>query len=111
MTSILKAVQELQPTIRSAVTTMQAERRLTSAVVEGMRAAGVFGMALPRSLGGPGLSPLEQFEVIEALTYADGSVGWCAMIGCDSGYLPGFLDDTTLGARPDSLGGRAIWAR
>ncbi len=33
-------------------------------------------MALPRSLGGPELSPLEQFGVIEALTYADGSVGW-----------------------------------
>jgi alkylation response protein AidB-like acyl-CoA dehydrogenase len=96
MTSILESVTELRPTIRSAVPEMQAQRRLTTTVVDGMRAAGVFGMALPASLGGPELSPLEQFEVIEALTHADGSVGWCAMIGCDSGYLPGFLDDDTV---------------
>ena len=97
MTTMLESVRELQPTIRSEVREMQAGRRLTATVVDGMRASGVFGMALPRSLGGPELSPLEQFGVIEALTYADGSVGWCAMIGCDSGYLPGFLDDDTVG--------------
>lgn len=96
MTPMLEAVQALQVSIREAVPTMQAERQLTSTVVDGMRAAGVFGMALPRSLGGPGLSPFEQFEVIEALTYADGSVGWCAMIGADPGYLPGFHDDATV---------------
>jgi hypothetical protein len=29
--------------------------------------------------------------VIEALAMADRSVGWCAMIGCDSGYITAFL--------------------
>ena len=96
MSTMLESVRELQPTIRSEVPAMQAERRLTATVVDGMRASGVFAMALPRSLGGPELSPLEQFGVIEALSYADASVGWCAMIGCDSGYLPGFLDDDTV---------------
>ena len=96
MTSILQSAQNLQPSIRAEVSTMQAERRLTESVVSGMRQAGIFDMALPRSLGGPGLTPLEQFEVLESLTYADASVGWCAMIGADSGYLPGFLDDATL---------------
>jgi hypothetical protein len=63
----------------------------------------VFGMALPVSLGASGLSPFEEFEefeefeVIEGLTYADGSVGCCAMIGCDSGYFPDCLDDETVG--------------
>jgi alkylation response protein AidB-like acyl-CoA dehydrogenase len=41
----------------------------------------VFGMAMPRAWGGPELDPLTQFRVIEALAMADGSVGWCAMIG------------------------------
>ena len=76
MTTMLESVRELQPTIRSEVREMQAGRRLTATVVDGMHASGVFGMALPRSLGGPELSPLEQFGVIEALTYADGSAGW-----------------------------------
>jgi alkylation response protein AidB-like acyl-CoA dehydrogenase len=47
---------------------------------------------LPRAWGGPELDPLTQIRVIEALAVADGSVGWCAMIGCDSGYITAFLD-------------------
>ena len=97
MPTMLESVWGLQPMIRSEVPEMLAKRRLTATVVEAMRGADVFGMALPVSLGASGLSPLEQFEVIEPLTYADGSVGWCAMIGCDSGYFPGCLDDETVG--------------
>ena len=57
-----------------------------------MKDAGVFGMAMPRVWGGPELDLLTQFRVIEALAVADGSVGWCAMIGCDGGYTTAFLD-------------------
>ena len=57
-----------------------------------MKEAGVFGMAMPRAWGGPELNPLTEIRVIEALPVADGSVGWCAMIGCDSGYITAFLD-------------------
>jgi indole-3-acetate monooxygenase len=31
--------------------------------------------------------------VIEAMAMAEGSAGWCAMIGCDSGYITAFLDE------------------
>jgi alkylation response protein AidB-like acyl-CoA dehydrogenase len=35
---------------------------------------------------------------------ADGSVGWCAMIGCDSGYITAFLDqDVARAMYPDLL--------
>ena len=95
MTAVLDAARALHERVRAEVPTMQAERRLTAPVVEGMRLAGVFDMALPASLGGPGLTPLEQFKVLETLTIGDASVGWCGMIGADSGYLPGFLDDET----------------
>src|SRR4029077_2619716 len=54
--------------------------------------AGVFGMAMPQAWGGPELDPLTQFRVIEALAMEDGSVGWCAMINCDGGYVSAFLD-------------------
>ena len=52
----------------------------------------MFGMPMPRAWGGPELDPLTQFRVIEALAMVDGSVGWCAMIGCDGGYITAFLD-------------------
>jgi alkylation response protein AidB-like acyl-CoA dehydrogenase len=67
-------------------------RRLTGPVVEAMRDAGVFRMAMSRELGGPELSPLEQIEVLEELSAADGSAGWCGMINSDGGYVTGYLD-------------------
>jgi alkylation response protein AidB-like acyl-CoA dehydrogenase len=57
-----------------------------------MKEAGIFGMVMPRAWGGPELDPMTQFRVIEALAIEDGSVGWCAMIGCDPGYISAFLD-------------------
>jgi alkylation response protein AidB-like acyl-CoA dehydrogenase len=42
--------------------------------------------------GGAELDPLSQLRIIEALSAADASVGWCVMIGSDSGYFSGFLD-------------------
>jgi alkylation response protein AidB-like acyl-CoA dehydrogenase len=67
-------------------------RRIPQPIVEAMKSAGVFGMAMPLAWGGPELDPLTQFRVIEALAMADGSVGWCAMINCDGGYVTAFLD-------------------
>src|SRR5712692_1150667 len=39
------------------------------------------------------LDPLTQIRVIEAMAMAEGSAGWCTMIGCDSGYITAFLDE------------------
>jgi hypothetical protein len=33
-------------------------------------------------------------RVLEELSYADASVGWCATIGCDTGYFSAYLDQT-----------------
>jgi alkylation response protein AidB-like acyl-CoA dehydrogenase len=67
-------------------------RRLPQSIVDAMKDAGVFGMAMPVAWGGPELDPLTQFRVIEALAMANGSVGWCAMINCDGGYVTALLD-------------------
>src|ERR1700684_726175 len=62
-------------------------RRIPQPIVEAMKSAGVFGMAMPLAWGGPELDPLTQFRVIEALALAVGSVGWCAMIGWAGAYV------------------------
>jgi carotenoid cleavage dioxygenase-like enzyme len=90
---ILQAALALQPQIRAAARDIEDMRRLPPSLVEALKNAGIFGMAMPTSWGGPQLDPLTQFRVIEALAMADGSVGWCAMINCDGGYLSAFLDD------------------
>jgi alkylation response protein AidB-like acyl-CoA dehydrogenase len=93
-TQTLDAVRELAPKIRAASDEIEKGRRLPLRIVEQMQRAGVFRMAMPRAWGGPELNLLSQLRVIEALSIADASAGWCAMIGADGGYLSAFIDQT-----------------
>jgi Acyl-CoA dehydrogenase, N-terminal domain len=90
---ILHAAVALATQIREASDEIEQGRRIVPRIAAAMKEAGVFGMPMPRVWGGPELDPLSQFRVIEALAMADASVGWCAMIGCDGGYMTAFLDD------------------
>ncbi|HUC17224.1 MAG TPA: acyl-CoA dehydrogenase family protein [Acetobacteraceae bacterium] len=90
---VLHAAIAMAPEIRAASEEIERGRRLPNSIVKPMRDAGIFGMAMPRSWGGPELDPLTQFRVIETLGMADGSVGWCAMINSDGGYVTAFLED------------------
>jgi indole-3-acetate monooxygenase len=89
---VRKAAAVLGPDIRAAADEIERGRRLPAAIVESMKRAGIFGMAMPRAWGGSELDPVEQLQVIETLSYFDGSVGWCAMIGVDGGYYSSYLD-------------------
>jgi indole-3-acetate monooxygenase len=91
--SVLRAAIELEPKIRAAGDEMERIRRMSPEIAQAMKESGIFGMVLPRSWGAPELDPLMQLRVIEALAMAEGSAGWCAMIGCDSGYITAFLDE------------------
>jgi indole-3-acetate monooxygenase len=88
----LAAARRLAPQIRAAANAIEQGRRLTPAIVQAMKEAGIFRMAHPRAWGGPELSLPDQVRVIEELARADGSVGWCAMINIDGGYLGAFID-------------------
>jgi indole-3-acetate monooxygenase len=90
---VLHAAIGLVEEIRAASAEIETGRRLPHAIAAAMQRAGIFGMAMPRAWGGPELDPPTQFRVVEALAMADGSVGWCAMINCDGGYVTAFLDD------------------
>ena len=68
-------------------------RRLPAEIAARLRDAGMFRLMMPRDWGGPELSPTEQVEVIEELAKANASAAWCVMIGCDSGFFAGYLDD------------------
>jgi alkylation response protein AidB-like acyl-CoA dehydrogenase len=89
---ILHAVIALGPKILASGEEIEKERRIPASIVHALKDAGVFGMAMPRAWGGSELDPLTQFRVLEALAMADGSVGWCAMINCDGGYITAFLN-------------------
>src|SRR6516165_8903657 len=90
---VLRSAVELGPKIQAASDEMERIRRIPPEVVQAMRDVGIFSMALPRSWGAEELDPMTQLRVIEALAVVEGSVGWCAMIGCDGGYITAFLDE------------------
>src|SRR5215813_8354117 len=101
---VLHAAIALAEQIRAASDEIERGRRIPPSIAQAIKDAGVFGMAMPRVWSGPELDPLMQFRVIEALAMADGSVGWCAMIGCDGGYVTAFLDqDVARAMYPDVL--------
>ena len=90
---IVERARELAPAIRDASNEIEKNGRLTNEIVEALKDADVFAMAFPESMGGPEADPMTQLEAIEALSIADGSVGWVAMIGSDGGYYAAHLDE------------------
>jgi alkylation response protein AidB-like acyl-CoA dehydrogenase len=88
----LLAAQDLAPLISEARDEIERTRLLPLALISAMEEAHIFRMWLPRRFGGPELSIAEFVRVVEALSYMDGSVGWCAGLGAAysrfAAYLP-----------------------
>ncbi len=89
---IMHAVAELVPTIKAYADEAERSRRIPEQILAALRNVGVFAMAMPRAWGGLELDPITQVRVLETLGAAHGSTGWCAMVGCDGGYMSAFLD-------------------
>ena len=75
------AVRSLAALIRAECTDMDATRTVPTPVVGALRDAGVFRLLAPVEIGGSEIDPVTFLDVVEAASYADGSVGWCVMIG------------------------------
>jgi alkylation response protein AidB-like acyl-CoA dehydrogenase len=74
------AAMRLAPAVRAARDAAEQMRQTPPALAAEITQAGIYQMYLPRSMGGPETPPLTAFRVVEELSKADGSVGWCAMI-------------------------------
>ena len=90
---IARRVEALLPEIETRADEIAATRRLPRDLVDSLKATGVFRMSMPEAWGGPAVPLPEQVRIVESLAYADPSVGWCVMIGSDSGFYSAFLDD------------------
>jgi indole-3-acetate monooxygenase len=73
---VVQAAAALQPVLRDYHEETEREQRIPKPLVEQLRAAGVYRMVIPRSLGGLQLDPLTYLRVVELLSEASGSVGW-----------------------------------
>src|SRR5947207_13846269 len=93
---ILAAVRAIAPDLRARSAEIERRRRLPADVVELVRGTGVFRMGFTEEFGGPALTSAEQTRVLEELSYGDTSVGWCAMVGLDSGLFATYLPEATV---------------
>jgi alkylation response protein AidB-like acyl-CoA dehydrogenase len=73
---LLDAVQRIAPVIKQHADEAERVGRLSPATVEAMRAARLFRMFNPKTLGGLEVSPLTCARVIEAVAALDSAAGW-----------------------------------
>ena len=74
--SLLNIVRKLVPQIRSCADEIEATRELPRPLFEALADAGLFHLALPRTLGCPELDLPTYIQVIEELGKADASTAW-----------------------------------
>jgi indole-3-acetate monooxygenase len=91
---LVRAARNLAPGILATRDEIESERRLPDSLIEKMRGQGFFELWLPEAFGGPALHPVDFVAVVEELSAADGSAGWCAMIGASISVLAGSLNET-----------------
>jgi alkylation response protein AidB-like acyl-CoA dehydrogenase len=80
-TSPLEAAQKLASLIRSSADETDAARELPRPLFEALADAGLFHLAVPRSIGGGEIDLPSYVEVIEEIGKADASTGWAVNQG------------------------------
>ncbi|MEZ5817039.1 MAG: acyl-CoA dehydrogenase family protein [Hyphomicrobiaceae bacterium] len=87
----LEALRALAPLVAKHRSAFDRDRRLPDVVFNAVADAGLFRLWLPRSLGGPEMSPLGFMQVVEAASALDGSVGWLVGNGGGMSRVGGYL--------------------
>ena len=99
-TAPLTAARQVAPLLRAASPTIEAERELPAEVFAALADAGLYHLALPRSLGCPELDLPSHILVMEELGKADASAAWTVNQGAVF---------ATFAARMEPAAARAIW--
>ncbi|MFI7596573.1 acyl-CoA dehydrogenase family protein [Actinoplanes sp. NPDC049681] len=94
-TSPIDDIRALSPAIRTMAPLTEQDRGVPPALIEQLAELGVFRLAAPRDCGGLETEPATLVEIFEELGRADGSTGWCAMIGAATSMALGHLPRNT----------------
>jgi len=88
----VERAREIAPRIVAARDRIERERTLPAEMVEAFREAGLFDLWKARVFDGAELHPADLVRVLEPISAADGSAGWCVANSCCfsrvSGNLP-----------------------
>ena len=101
ITSIVGNIEQLVPTIRARRDDIERARRLPADLATALRKTGIFSLAVSRAIGGEQATPVELMRAIETVATADGSAGWCAMIGTSGNVSACYMNER---------GAKDVWA-
>ena len=105
---LLATATELFPRLSARSDEIESARRLPPDLVTELARAGFFRMMVPKEYGGLELHPAVSFQVLESLSRADGSTGWCVMIGAATALISAWLPEPvsrTLFGPPEAIVG------
>lgn len=109
------AARALAPQVRACADQIERDRRLPAPLVSAMARTGMFRLCVPQKLGGCEADAATIVRTIEEISQADGSAGWCAMIGATSGVLSAYLREDVAreiyGGSPDAVSGGVFAAQ
>ena len=90
--ALLEAARSLAPQISAAGDEIERQRHVPAGLLASLKAAGLYRMLVPRSVGGAELTLHEFAEVIFEVASADASTAWCMSQNSGicgmSGYMP-----------------------
>jgi Acyl-CoA dehydrogenase, N-terminal domain len=89
----LAAIQRLAPLIKQHRRHLDEQRRAPDEVFTAFADAGFFRLYLPKTLGGPELSPFDFMTAVEAASALDGSIGWLVGNGGGMSRIAGYLPE------------------
>lgn len=96
-------VDKILPLIEARAAQAEQQSYLTDDVVAALRESGIYTMLFPREVGAPELSPFDAMTVVERLSYAHASAGWCTMVNN--------LEGTTMAIYIDQKGVEDVFGR
>jgi indole-3-acetate monooxygenase len=73
-------VDALLPLIETRAEEAEKLGHMTDDVVDALRKSGIYTMLFPKAVGGPELSPFDAMQIVERLSYAHASAGWCTIV-------------------------------
>jgi alkylation response protein AidB-like acyl-CoA dehydrogenase len=97
METLVQRLEKLVPGIVARREEIERGRRVPADLMKAIRDTGIFGLEVPRAIGGLEATPFEALDALEILARADGSVAWCAAQALVTGCVTGFM--TEAGAR------------
>ena len=85
--TVLHAARSLAPEFSARAAEAETARTMPGDLVAAARRAGLFRIAVPRTLGGLELDPVSVIEIVEEISRADGSAGWSVLIGNGTAFF------------------------